>query len=94
MKILFNVSAVNTRVNPSDNKEFMSISLSKEVKKELNGCVSIAKLYADHACESTTLKVGDKFTFDSDLYDMIQRTYVNDKGETKTANSIRAKVGE
>ena len=94
MKIVFQVSAINTRVNPKDNSEFTSISLFKEIKKEVNGTVSIGRLYADHACESTTLKVGDSFIFDSDNYNMVQRTYVDDQGITKTANTIYLKVGE
>lgn len=92
MKILFKVSAVETRVNPKDNSEFVSISLVKEKEVELNGCKTIAKLYADHACASTTLKVGDTFLFDSEQYNMVQRPYVNAQGVTKTANSIFARA--
>jgi len=92
MKILFKVSAVETRVNPKDKSEFISLSLVKEKKVELNGCVTNAKLYADHACASTTLNVGDTFTFDSELYNMVQRPYANAEGVTKVANSIFARA--
>lgn len=92
MKIIFTVTAVNTRVNPKDNSEFISLSLLKEKKVELNGCVTMAKLYADHACASTTLKEGDTFLFDSDNYNMVQREYVDEQGQTKKANSIYAKA--
>jgi hypothetical protein len=88
MKITFKVSAINTRVNSSTNEEFISISLSKEVKKTINGCESVGKKYAEHACASTTLKVGDNFVFDSDLYDMREREYVNAEGQPRTANVI------
>lgn len=88
MKIVFKVSAVNTRVNSKDNTEFVSISLFKEVKKELNGCVSVGRKYAEHACPSSTLKVGDVFTFDSEVYDMRERSYTNADGEPRTANVI------
>ncbi len=94
MQIIFNVSAINTRVNPKDNSEFKSISLFKEVKKVINGTESIGRLYADHACVSTELKVGDTFLFDSKDYNMVQRTYVDEQGVTKTANTIYLKVGE
>lgn len=92
MKILFTVSAVETRVNPKDNSEFVSISMFKEKKVEENGCVTMAKLYADHACQSTTLKVGDTFLFDSEKYNMVQRPYVNAQGVSKVANSIFARA--
>jgi hypothetical protein len=88
MKIVFKVSAVNTRINSKDNTEFVSISLFKEVKKELNGCVSVGRKYAEHACPSSTLQVGDTFTFDSDLYSMKEREYINEKGEPRTSNVI------
>jgi hypothetical protein len=88
MKIAFKVSAVNIRVNSKDNTEFFSISLFKEVKKELNGCTSVGRKYAEHACPHSTLKVGDTFNFDSELYDMFKREYTNDKGEQKFANVI------
>jgi hypothetical protein len=92
MKILFKVVAVETRVNPKDNSEFKSISMVKEKKVELNGCVTMAKLYADHACASTTLKAGDDFLFDSEQYNMVQRPYANAEGVTKVANSIFARA--
>lgn len=88
MKIVFKVSAINTRVNSSTGEEFTSISLVKEVKKELNGSVSIGKKYAEHACQSTTLKVGDNFTFDSDVYDMVKQSYLDEEGVEKFANKI------
>ncbi len=88
MKIVFQVSAVNTRVNSSTNEEFISISLVKEVKKELNGSISIGRKYAEHACVSTSLKVGDKFTFDTDLYDMVRTSYTDEEGVEKFSNKI------
>jgi len=92
MKILFTVSAVETRVNPKDKSEFVSLLLEKVNEVEENGCVTIAKLYADHACQSTTLKVGDTFLFDSEKYNMVQRPYVNAQGVSKVANSIFARA--
>lgn len=88
MKIVFKVSAVNVRVNSTTNEEFTSISLFKEVKKELNGSVSIGRKYAEHACVSTTKKVGDDFTFDSELYDMVKVSYTDEDGVEKFANKI------
>jgi hypothetical protein len=89
MKILFKVSAINVRVNTKDNTEFTSISLFKEVKKEINGSVSVGRKYAEHACVSTTLKVDDVFTFDSDVYDMVKQAYTDDvTGVEKFANKI------
>ena len=88
MKIVFKVSAVNTRINSKDNTEFVSISLFKEVKKEVNGSVSVGRKYAEHACVSTTKKVGDDFIFDSEVYDMRERSYTNAEGEPRTANVI------
>lgn len=92
MKILFTVAAVETRVNPKDNSEFVSLSLIKEKKVEENGCVTMAKLYADHACASTTLKTGNTFLFDSEKYNMVPRPYVNAQGVSKVANSIFARA--
>lgn len=88
MKIVFKVSAVNVRVNSTTNEEFTSISLFKEVKKELNGSVSIGRKYAEHACVSTTKKVGDDFIFDSELYDMVKVSYTDEDGVEKFANKI------
>jgi len=88
MKIVFKVSAVNIRTNSLTNEEFASISLFKEVKKELNGCISVGRKYAEHACPETTLKVGDVFTFDSELYDMWKREYTDAEGKQKFANVI------
>ena len=67
MKIVFKVSKVTVYTNSITNEEFVSISLFKEVKKEINGCSSVGRKYAEHACPATTLKVGDDFLFDSDL---------------------------
>lgn len=88
MKIQFKVSAINVRVNSKDNTEFTSISLFKEVKKELNGSVSVGRKYAEHACVSTTLKVNDTFTFDSEMYDMVKQMYTDEEGVEKFANKI------
>ncbi len=88
MKIAFKVSAVNVRVNSTTGEEFTSLSLFKEVKKELNGSVSVGRKYAEHACVSTTLKVNDTFTFDSELYDMVKVSYTDDEGVEKFANKI------
>jgi hypothetical protein len=88
MKIVFKVSAVNIRTNSLTNEEFASISLFKEVKKELNGCISVGRKYAEHACPETTLKVGDTFTFDSELYDMVKTPYTDEDGVEKFSNKI------
>jgi len=88
MKILFKVSAINVRVNTKDNTEFISISLFKEVKKEINGCTSVGRKYAEHACPASTLKVNDDFLFDSDLWDMRKVSYTDDEGVEKFANKI------
>ena len=88
MKIAFKVSAINVRVNSKDNTEFTSISLFKEVKKELNGSMSVGRKYAEHACVSTKLVVGDTFTFDSEMYDMVKQMYTDEEGVEKFANKI------
>jgi hypothetical protein len=88
MKIAFKVSAINVRVNGTTNEEFTSISLFKEVKKELNGSMSIGRKYAEHACVSTKLVVGDTFTFDSEMYDMVKQMYTDEEGVEKFANKI------
>jgi hypothetical protein len=92
MKIVFKISAINVRVNGLTNEEFTSISLFKEVKKELNGSVSIGRKYAEHACVSTTKKVGEDFVFDSEMYDMVKVPYIDDKEVEKFANKIYLKV--
>ena len=88
MKIAFKISAINVRVNGTTNEEFTSISLFKEVKKELNGSVSVGRKYAEHACVSTTKKVGDDFIFDSELYDMVKVAYTDENEVEKFANKI------
>ena len=88
MKIAFKVSAINVRVNGVTKEEFTSISLFKEVKKELNGSVSVGRKYAEHACVSTKLRVGDTFTFDSEMYDMVKVAYIDENEVEKFANKI------
>jgi len=92
MKIVFKVSKVNVYTNSVTNEEFTSISLFKEVKKELNGSLSVGRKYAEHACVSTTKKVGDDFVFDSEFYDMVKVPYTDDKGVEKIANKIYLRV--
>ena len=88
MKIVFKVSKVNVYTNSVTNEEFTSISLFKEVKKEINGSLSVGRKYAEHACVSTTKKVGDDFIFDSEEYDMVKQAYKTDEGVEKFANKI------
>lgn len=88
MKILFKVAKIAVYTNSVTNEEFVSISLFKEVKKELNGSVSVGRKYAEHACVSTTKKVGDDFVFDSEVYDMVKVPYTTDEGVEKIANKI------
>jgi hypothetical protein len=92
MKIVFEISKVTVYTNSITNEEFTSISLFKEVKKELNGSLSVGRKYAEHACVSTTKKVGDDFVFDSELYDMVKVPYTDDKGVEKIANKIYLRV--
>ena len=92
MKIVFKVSKVTVYTNSITNEEFVSISLFKEVKKEINGCSSVGRKYAEHACPATTLKVGDDFLFDSDLWDMVKVPYTSNEGVEKIANKIYLKV--
>jgi hypothetical protein len=88
MKILFKVSKVVVYTNSVTNEEFTSISLFKEVKKEINGCTSVGRKYAEHACPASTLVVGDDFLFDSDLWDMRKVAYTDKDGAEKFANKI------
>ena len=88
MKILFKVSKVVVYTNSVTNEEFTSISLFKEVKKEINGSVSVGRKYAEHACVSTTKVIGDDFLFDSELYDMVKVPYTDKDEVEKFANKI------
>lgn len=88
MKIVFKIAKIAVYTNSVTNEEFTSISLVKEVKKELNGSLSVGRKYAEHACVSTTKKVGEDFVFDSDVYDMVKQAYTNDEGVEKFANKI------
>lgn len=88
MKILFKVAKIAVYTNSVTNEEFVSISLFKEVKKEINGCSSVGRKYAEHACPATTLEVGDDFLFDSDLWDMRKVAYFDKDDVEKFANKI------
>lgn len=92
MKIKFNVSKIFNMTNSKTEEAFVKLQLVKVVNKEINGCMTVARLVAYHNVQSTKLEVGDEFMFDDINYEMVKQQYADESGVVKQQNIIYLKA--
>lgn len=91
-KIIFTVSNIFEMINSKTDEKFYKLQLVKTVEKTINGSVTKARLVAYHNVQSTTLKVDDKFEFDTVNYEMVEQQFADEQGVIKTQKVIYLKA--
>ena len=89
MKKSFEIIAVNSRVNNITQEQFVSLDMKIEKSISTNGCTKTVSMYANYACEATTLVVGSPFIFDDSQHELVRYEYIDSKGATKFGHRIK-----